>query len=233
MRFEQGQAGRLVDSPTLLSTIVNCFILILTPVPGLPQPDGKAAVVLVGRGTQNYTCNGVAPTAAPKANGALANLYDISCLMEADPTWTLYREVPKAALQLAAEHVDSREPLKLYDGAITMDLLGHHYFNDTSATTPTPVFDFHVSGDGFIAGKLEERKSIDAPANAIKGVDARGFGSVPWVQVPKRFDAEGKKAFNELWRVETAGGSPPKTCEAFPEGGEFTVEYAANYWYFD
>lgn len=202
----------------------------MTIVPGFPKPNGTPIIVIVGRGTQNYTCAGVAPTSAPKAQGAVANLYDISCLMAADPSWTLYREVPKAALQLKAAPVDSRDPLEMYDGAIKMNLLGHHYFNDTRPDSATPVFDFHVSDDGFIAAKAGGR--IDAPDNAIVGLDSRGQGSVPWLQLPKRFDAPGKKGFNEVWRVETASGAAPKTCEGNSDK-EFTVEYAANYWYFN
>ncbi len=36
----------------------------------------------------------------------------------------------------------------------------------------------------------------------------------------------------EIYRVNTAGGSPPKDCSGFPDGGHFELPYAAEYWFF-
>jgi hypothetical protein len=60
------------------------------------------------------------------------------------------------------------------------------------------------------------------------GPGGLGNGSVPWLYL-QYLDGttNGLKA---VYRLNTAGGSPPKTCESMP--AVFTVQYAAEYWFF-
>ncbi|CAI4213000.1 unnamed protein product [Parascedosporium putredinis] len=54
------------------------------PPATLPAPSSPSGLslqhVAIGRGTQNYTCDPADPSAAPKAAGAVAILYDATCL---------------------------------------------------------------------------------------------------------------------------------------------------------
>ena len=63
-----------------------------------------------------------------------------------------------------------------------------------------------------------------APAGSPVGQGNEGFGSVPWLQLLTRDDATGNLA--EVYRVNTAGGSPPANCSNSP--ANFEVEYAAE-----
>lgn len=94
---------------------------------------------------------------------------------------------------------------------------GHHDFLD--ATTPffnmqTPRHDF-----GTVATKKDS--AVDAPAGSPRG--ANGLGSVPWLKLN---GVQGR--YKEVYRVDTAGGVAPKTCEGL--SATFEVQYAALYY---
>jgi hypothetical protein len=107
------------------------------------------------------------------------------------------------------------------------DLSGHHYF----ATTTTPVFNLNVSPDpaeqiGNVVG--HKAANSTAPANAVKGPNGVGNGAVPWLYVSATNATQGN--VKAVYRVNTAGGNPPKTCEN--SSAEFSVQYAAEYWFY-
>jgi len=125
-------------------------------------------------------------------------------------------------------------------------LSGHHFFSNK-----TPVFELNSSPDGaarslgIIQGKANANST--APAGSCPGVDWKGDGAVPWLFLDAtpnsqttdiRFDGvnpqapAGTEEWKHVYRVNTAGGSPPKTCEGIEAGAEFSVQYAANYWYY-
>jgi len=62
-----------------------------------------------------------------------------------------------------------------------------------------------------------------APAEACPGLE--GEGTVRWLYLK---DTKGlsKGGINEVYRVETAGGASPETCEGMPKS--FEVKYAAQ-----
>jgi hypothetical protein len=97
-------------------------------------------------------------------------------------------------------------------------LSGHHEFT----ATKTPLFNLKTeNGDyGYVQAKPVANST--APASAPRG--ANGLGSVPWLKLNA---VEGD--YKEVFRVDTAGGVAPKTCEGI--SGNFEVEYAAVYYF--
>jgi hypothetical protein len=108
-----------------------------------------------------------------------------------------------------------------------IDLSGHHYF----ATTTTPVFNLNASDDpaqdlGNVVGRKVANST--APANATKGANGVGDGAVAWLYLSSTNETLGD--VRAVYRVNTAGGSPPKTCEN--SDAVFSVQYAAEYWFY-
>lgn len=91
-------------------------------------------------------------------------------------------------------------------------LSGHHYFAD--ATTPFFNMETPEGNLGMVAA---------AKMNATAAPDAAR--NVPWLKLQAK---TGDWQFVEVFRVNTAGGQPPATCEGQPENIE--VQYAAEYW---
>lgn len=99
-------------------------------------------------------------------------------------------------------------------------LSGHHEFTELGV----PLFKLQTANAdyGYVQAKLDVLKSA-APTDAAKG--SNGLGSVPWIKLNA---VEGD--YKEVYRVNTAGGVAPKTCEGVV--GSFTVEYSAQYWFY-
>lgn len=99
---------------------------------------------------------------------------------------------------------------------------GHHEFTDKGV----PLFNLVTpnSNYGYVQAKpAPEGGKTPAPAAATKGTN--GLGSVPWL---KLLATEGD--YKEVYRIHTAGGVAPSTCEGV--NGEFMVEYSAQYWFY-
>jgi hypothetical protein len=177
----------------------------------LPAPDGLTVkAITLGRGTQNYTCE-PGSTAPPKPIGAIATLYDASPFFPFLP--------PSDGDEILALLPDYLISLKLDALQTFLPVLGHHFFDAHG----TPVFDLgHV---GLFRGKRSA--AIVAPSDSFKGPFNQGRGAVDWLQLCA---VEGSKYLKEGYRVETAGGKPPASCEGQPATIE--VEYATQYWFY-
>lgn len=163
----------------------------------------------VGRGTQNYTCaNGATK---PVANGAVANLYNASC------TAANYPDI----LTLIPNTVLSFDGDKKILSPSSLLISGTHYFPDPT----TPIFDLSANDKSYGFAVCAKSAGSPAPADAPKGPN--GLGSVPWLKLG---DKGGSNGIKEIYRVNTAGGVAPATCE--DQKDEFTVEYAAEYWFY-
>lgn len=101
----------------------------------------------------------------------------------------------------------------------TADLLlsGHHFFTD--ATTAFFNLDTAQHTWGTVAARKISNST--APANAPKGDN--GMGTVAWLKLSGLAGD-----FKEVYRLDTAGGVPPKTCSGIT--GTFEVAYAAVYY---
>ncbi len=192
----------------------------------------------IGRGTQNYTCDVANATAVPVQAGAVATLFNASCMASAYPD--VLHMLPRLALQfdldLAAATTTTtttttssdgrrrrRSPegqgldgQQLRLGPTNLAVSGHHFF--TNVTTPFFALDGELG-----RAPCSKADSQAAPADAPRG--RQGEAAVPWLQLRTRDGATGNLV--EVYRVETAGGSAPKTCAGSP--ASFEVQYAAEY----
>ncbi|MCJ1360245.1 MAG: hypothetical protein MMC33_010248 [Icmadophila ericetorum] len=161
--------------------------------------------VAIGRGTQNYTCAN--ETAVPTSIGAKATLYNASCIAASYPT--VLSSLPSAALQVPS-------------GDIPDSLLvsGHHYFSN--ATTPT----FDLGSFGF--SHFKKVGTENATAGSNPGVAGQAYGAVAWLKL--EHETQGAVGdLMEVYRLNTAGGSPPPTCAGMPAA--FEIQYSAEYWF--
>ncbi|PWY65739.1 hypothetical protein BO70DRAFT_366681 [Aspergillus heteromorphus CBS 117.55] len=181
----------------------------------LPSPSGMSAIyVAVGRGTQNYTCATSSSNSTPVAIGAVARLYDATCLAANYPD--LLETLPGIVYQNA---LPSSEETPLPPA--NLNLLGHHFFRDTT----TPVFNLDTTSSEqhgiAITKKLD---AIDAPSSAIKGQN----GAVQWLYLHAINGTVGE--YEGVYRVSTVAGSAPDTCEGMHSN--FTVQYSALYYFY-
>jgi hypothetical protein len=171
---------------------------------------------------QNYTCNHTSPTSAPALIGALATLYNASSIAATYPD--IFSLLPDIALQFSTPaNVSGAVSPSGILGFSDSDVIGHHFFS----TPTTPVFDLKAANAQF--GEVFGVKAAEenAPSGAPKGQAQVNFGAVPWLKLTAGTGSTGDVM--AVYRVNTAGGNPPKTCEGMPS--LFTVEYAAEYWF--
>ncbi|KAF2874217.1 hypothetical protein BDV95DRAFT_326779 [Massariosphaeria phaeospora] len=176
-----------------------------TPLPA-PAIGLTLSHVAIGRGTQNYTCASASATETPKAVGAVAQLFNASCSAVRAPG--VLADVTALALKY---------PVPNHDFAKHM-LSGHHEFTDKGV--PLFLLETPIVKYGYVQAKLNATSK--APDTASKGPN--DLGSVAWLKLNA---TEGD--YKEVYRLNTAGGVAPKTCEGVTGG--FTVEYAAEYWF--
>lgn len=137
-----------------------------------PSPGLSLKYVALGRGTQNYTCQNNNSATVPTAAGAVAILFDASCL--AARYESLLGDLPAALVHIPH---DAAVLAALTLGQLSASrngslVLGQHYFHDST----TPFFDFRPFGHPeWIAAKSEE--SVPAPANISIS------GSVAWLKL--------------------------------------------------
>jgi hypothetical protein len=187
--------------------------------PPLPPP-GEGLIlkhIAIGRGTQNYTCAN--QTTTPSGAGAVAVLYNASCLVASFPD--LGHSLTKAALQFNLTNSDIHQA-QLSQKLAPSNLLisGIHFFPKGD----TPYFDMNLEPLNHL-GEIPAAKDagLPAPADAPKG--QKGEGAVAWLKLSARQGAT--EGLREVFRVETVGGSPPASCAGMPE--KFAVQYSTQY----
>lgn len=99
-------------------------------------------------------------------------------------------------------------------------VLGHHYFDDAGV----PTFDLGHK-IGILKGKRDA--GIAAPKKGGHGSDAKAKKAVDWLALCA---VEGSQKLQRGYRVETAGGKAPKSCQGQP--AKIQVQYAAQYWFY-
>ncbi|KAI1750109.1 hypothetical protein F4782DRAFT_262415 [Xylaria castorea] len=213
-----------VDAAKLLSSVPTCDIS-QAQLPTLstnPLPAPEAGLVLkhvaVGRGTQNYTCSGTDASAAPTLVGAVATLFNASCVAASYPD--LLHALPQMALQFDLPFSATTEEAKM--GPTNLLVSGKHYFMNTT----TPFFNLDTTRQQIGEAPCSKLNSSNAPADAPKG--RNGEAAVGWLRLGANKDATGN--LQQVYRVMTAGGSSPTTCQGMP--ASFEVQYAAEYWFF-
>ncbi|KAH7071650.1 hypothetical protein FB567DRAFT_598040 [Paraphoma chrysanthemicola] len=186
------------------------IVLPIAPTP-LPAPASNVTLrhIAIGRGTQNYTCASSTADVAPVANGAIASLFNATC-----DSARLNDKVMADVTTLALNYAIPTGP------EAAQRLSGHHEFTEKKV----PFFKLQTANNdyGSVHAMPDIVKSV-APTDASKG--SNGLGSVPWLKL-NAVDGD----YKEVYRVHTAGGVAPKTCEGL--AGAFTVEYSAQYWFY-
>jgi hypothetical protein len=193
-------------------------VLPQSPEPLEPPTAGLTLKhVAVGRGTQNYTCDLANSTAVPVAAGAVATLFNGSCLASSYPD--VLHMLPRLSLRFDLPFPFDEAALPPHMGPSDLPVSGEHYFTDLK----TPYFDLRDAG----TIGCSKHSSQNAPGSAPAG--AAGEKAVPWLKLTAKEGATGN--LREVYRVETAGGSPPASCNG--QAASFTVQYAAEYWFYE
>lgn len=144
----------------------------------------------------------------------MATLFNVSCLAADVPD--LLKLMGPIALDLPVPNTnDTSSPM--YN-----DMSGHHYFIDDT----TPFFNMDTSLHDYGAGPFKKANATAAPDTAPVGQLGKGEGAVAWLKLDAK--NAGGQVFQEVYRVHTNGGSPPKTCTGMP--ASFEVQYSAEYW---
>ncbi|GAQ10532.1 hypothetical protein ALT_7853 [Aspergillus lentulus] len=203
---------------------------------GLPSPGNqKPLYVAVGRGTQvsnnytfrshircmakvadptqNYSCATSTADSKPVAIGAVASLYNATCI--AASYSDMIDMLPNIAYKLQLP-TNSWATLPYAN----LNLLGHHFFEDS-----VPIFNLDTTPQRQYGIAYTKKKAdLAAPSSAVQGAN----GAVAWLYLTTTEGTVGD--YESVYRVDTAGGSPPKTCEN--QQSVITVQYAANYYFF-
>ncbi|KAJ5247368.1 Protein of unknown function DUF3455 [Penicillium chermesinum] len=184
------------------------------------QPSGlKPKYVALGRGTQNYTCADSTKETTPTAIGAVADLFNATCIAANYPD--LMELMPNAAYRMSLP-TDTKLLSSLRLPLGNMQLLGHHFFHDAT----TPEFNLDTTIDRQFGVLMTNKVSqLKAPSNAFQGQN----GAVAWLYLKTVAGTVGD--YKAVYRVNTASGAAPKTCEGQPPS--FEMQYSANYYFFD
>lgn len=178
------------------------------------QPINRPIYAPLTDQSQNYTCAN--SSATPVAIGAVASLYNASCTESNYPTLSSMMTNLVINYPLPSNPTANFQPPNIL-------LSGHHFFANT-----TPVFDLDLTPQtqyGYAVAKKDA--SSPAPTNAPAGPN--GEAAVAWLKLNTVDGTKG--GLRHVYRVNTVGGSPAKTCEG-KDPGVFTVEYSAQYWFF-
>lgn len=179
--------------------------------------------------TQNYTCPTTDPNAPPQSLGALATLYNVTCLLDQSLTG-LYSNFVNTILTT---------PLPNPVTCPQLDALsGHHYFTNGNITA---TFNLNAPLAKYGITFATKAAAIPAPTTAKTGLD--GSKAVPWLKLqsigsnPKPdvpdvtiSAADAKADVQEIYRINTAGGAAPATCVDHV-GQTFQQDYVAEYWF--
>lgn len=135
----------------------------------LPDPSGMTLkYITLGIGTQNYTCANNDETTKPALLGALANIYDVSCLVTKNSR--LLDFFAKMAVKLPAKMVND-----MITKHLGLSVLGKHYFSGS-----VPLFDLrrdsrtdyaYVS----VAAKIPAPATEDVDWLKLNAVDGSGI----------------------------------------------------------
>jgi hypothetical protein len=157
------------------------------------------------------------------AQGAIAVLYDATCLAAYYPD--IFTLIPNIALQFSLPtNISGSAPVSNILSFWNANVIGWHYFRNATEA----YFDMDTRNSYF--GKLivTEAAQKDAPAYAPSGQAQTNTGAAPWVFYGfLNSSTIGNNRY--IYRINTAGGEPPQTCQGMPD--VFTVEYAAQYWF--
>ncbi|MCJ1437638.1 hypothetical protein MMC27_007025 [Xylographa pallens] len=182
----------------------------------LPSPAAGTCLkaLTLGRGTQNYTCADSTANSVPVSIGAVATLFDTSPLLPFLPPME-----GQEVLDILPSYLVSFPYAALENSSLPVK--GHHFFN----SAVVPIFDLTSTDVGLLVGS--KIGDIAAPTGSTPGPNGVGPGAVDWLALCA---SDGSSGLANGYRVFTAGGKPPKTCEG--QAPTIEVQYAAQYWFY-
>ncbi|WYZ46514.1 hypothetical protein EsH8_IX_000739 [Colletotrichum jinshuiense] len=183
---------------------------------GKPREGLSLTHIAIGRGTQNYTCDTSNSTAVPVATGAIATLFNASCVASLYPD--LLEKLPVVALDFNLTENEMNHQL----GPSNLAISGHHLFTGTGV----PLFKLETEGQRIGDAYCAKNGSMPAPVTAQTG--QHGEAAVAWLKLRTIEPSTG--GLQEVYRIHTAGGSPPASCKDQPSA--FEVQYATQYWFY-
>lgn len=186
------------SDPLPSSCVMSNAVPPTAPTP-LPPPSTGLSLyfVAIGRGIQNYTCADSTASSIPVAIGAIATLYNATCIAASYPV--VFSTLPGIALKV---------PLSSIPDSLVAS--GYHYF--TNSTTPT----FDLGDLGFVHAK--KIATSTAPTSTPS--------AVAWLKLQAEAQGE-VGGIQEIYRLNTAGGTPPANCSGMASAFEvqYAAEY--------
>ncbi|TKW52478.1 hypothetical protein CTA1_7282 [Colletotrichum tanaceti] len=183
---------------------------------GEPRRGLSLIHIAIGRGTQNYTCDAKNATAVPVATGAIATLFNASCVGSLYPD--LLDKLPIVAMDFNLTEQEVSRRL----GPSNLAISGHHLFTGAGVPLFKPEPDGSPIGDAYCA----KDGSMPAPLTAQTG--QHGEAAVAWLRLKVVEPSSG--GLREVYRIHTVGGSAPASCKGQPAA--FEVQYATQYWFY-
>ncbi|KAF8892212.1 hypothetical protein BD779DRAFT_1386508, partial [Infundibulicybe gibba] len=177
----------------------------------LVVPEHAPSFVTIGVGVQNYTCD--AATSTYKSIGAVAEMYDISCLLEHDLFDTI-EEISYGLWFGANENITTAD-VGYTLGAVRPPVIGQHFFVKSDAPAGiSPKWEFTLKGG-------EKRSVVVTGAGSVPS--PHGKQNIPWLSLR---GIEGDLA-KQVFRTDTVGGVPPASCAA--GSPPISVRYTSKY----
>ena len=147
----------------------------------------------------------------------MATLFNASCIASAYPD--LLDVLTAVSLQFDVETLDDSDARMKLMGPTNMLYSGQHLFTSDGV----PYFNLN-EGRLDNMGEAYCAKLNDTPAPPEATAGHTGEPAVAWLKL--KTVADSTEDIQEVYRIGTAGGSPPATCADSPE--DFIVEYAAQ-----
>jgi len=198
-----GPMGNFAGCP-----ITNAKLTFPVGQTALSIPSGEVPIhILLGTGVQNYTCSA---TGTYTSAGAVAELYDISCLYGTKLFDCVQIDWFNLPLELKKDIQTDLDRTALF--------VAKHYFitNPITGTGINPKF----------ASARDGGASFIVAAKAAGIHAANNVTDVDWLELAH---VQGDFA-TTVFRVDTIGGQPPASCT--PGSGPISVPYAAKYWFY-
>ncbi|KDR80769.1 hypothetical protein GALMADRAFT_91393 [Galerina marginata CBS 339.88] len=211
--FPAPPAGLSIPGPGAHTCSVSSAKLVLPAgQTALTAPTDPTSFVLLGVGYQNYTCSAAGAYASA---GAVADLFDLSCLSKIAPIFNNIQDAAFAAWKVAPPS------FKIGPSTMGYPLLGNHFFQPSpSGTGLSPVWDFR-------AGASKGNPDAFVLAARVANLPApSGPTDVDWLQLKS---VSGSLA-TQVYRTDTRGGVPPASCT--PGSAPISLKYVSKYWLF-
>lgn len=213
-------AASTLAAPLTPSCSTDKALMVLpSTVVNLARQTGKPSFALLGVGVQNYTCSADGKYVAA---GAVAELFDISCL-GGKKSFDTVQDTAYKIFSLLPDKLLSSKNLNLITGPLSILSSGKHYFRVNPAGGIQPVWDMRTTGVKSVQGKPDAlvvaKKITEDPAPT-------GAQDVAWLQLE---GVEGKLATG-VYRTHTRGGPPPASCKV--GSAPISVKYTSKYFLF-